>query len=81
MKTSSIRFEASKFVLEQVLGKARFKIELPATAGGISIQQLVILAQQQQNIIMPITSVNQMLQNADLDPAHALKSGEENIEG
>ena len=47
MKTSTIRFDACKFVLEQILGKARFKIELPAGAGGININMLVQLAQQQ----------------------------------
>jgi len=65
MKTSSIRFEASKFVLEQVLGKARFKLELPAGSGGVTINMLVQLAQQQglKQPDNPVTSVKQVLQS------------------
>lgn len=46
-KFSSIRAELSKFAVEQVLGKARFKLELPPGAGGVNINMLVNLAQQQ----------------------------------
>ena len=46
MKASYIRFEASKFIIEQVLGKAKPKRENPQLGKGIHIEKLIILAQQ-----------------------------------
>ena len=67
-KYSAIRADLAKWTLEQVLGKARIKLEIPSTGKGITFQQLIVLAQQQQ--LKPghgVTHAQHMLPDAGVD--------------